>query len=94
MSGMRCTREKCPIKELTAGASICTAHDCSYRTEPMTNADRIRAMSDEELAEFLCHLRSDGEEGFACSACKAEPYCRAGHNGMIDWLQRPAEEDD
>ena len=23
------------------------------RTPPMTNADRIRAMSDEELAEFL-----------------------------------------
>lgn len=49
MSGMRCTREKCPIKELTAGASICTAHDRSYRTEPMTNVNRIRSMSDDEL---------------------------------------------
>ena len=54
MSGMRCTREKCPIKELTDGASICTAHDCSYRTEPMTNANCIRAMSDEKLATLLC----------------------------------------
>ena len=25
----------------------------------MTNADRIRAMSDEELAEFLCEVKSD-----------------------------------
>ena len=28
--------------------------------EPMTNADRIRAMSDEELAEFLIDLADDG----------------------------------
>lgn len=55
-----------------------------------TNADRIRAMSDKELAEFLCHFRSD--DAATCSGCKAEPYCRLGHNGMIDWLQQPAEE--
>ena len=28
--------------------------------DPMTNADRIRAMSDEELAEFLIDLADDG----------------------------------
>ena len=28
--------------------------------EPMTNADRIRAMTDEELAEFLIDLADDG----------------------------------
>ena len=28
--------------------------------EKMTNADRIRAMSDEELAEFLIDLADDG----------------------------------
>ena len=28
--------------------------------EPMTNADRIRAMSDEELSEFLIDLADDG----------------------------------
>ena len=27
---------------------------------PMTNADRIRAMSDKELAEFLIDLADDG----------------------------------
>ena len=61
--------------------------------EIITNADRIRAMSDEELAEFLCHFRSDDAAEHACSGCKAEPYCRSGHNGMIDWLQQLAEED-
>ena len=33
--------------------------DCNYFRE-MTNADRIRAMSDEELAEFLIDLADDG----------------------------------
>lgn len=28
--------------------------------KPVTNADRIRAMSDEELAEFLIDLADDG----------------------------------
>lgn len=57
-----------------------------------TNADRIRAMSDKELAEFLCHFRSD--DAATCSGCKSEHYYRPGHNGMIDWLQQPVEEGD
>ena len=31
-----------------------------YTHPPMTNADRIRAMTDEELAEFLIDLADDG----------------------------------
>lgn len=31
-----------------------------YRKVPMTNANRIRAMSDEELADFLIDLADDG----------------------------------
>ena len=65
---------------------------CGAYKPPMTNADRIRAMSDKELAEFLCHFRSD--DAATCSGCKSEHYCRPGHNGMIDWLQQPVEEGD
>ena len=35
------------------------ARDCNYFRE-MTNADSIRAMTDEELAEFLIDLADDG----------------------------------
>ena len=35
------------------------ARDCNYFRE-MTNADRIRSMTDEELAEFLIDLADDG----------------------------------
>ena len=33
----------------------CDYKDCPYRTEPITNAQKIRAMSDEELAYFLAY---------------------------------------
>lgn len=61
--------------------------------ERATNADRIRAMNDEQLANFLCEFRSCDYELHPCNNCKGEPYCRTGHNGMIDWLQQPAGED-
>ena len=55
----------------------------------MTNADRIRAMSDEELAEFIKHIKV---RAAFCKAVKDndafEALCSA------EWLQKPAEEDD
>ena len=57
--------------------------------EKMTNADRIRAMSDEELAEFIKHIKV---RAAFCKAVKDndafEALCSA------EWLQKPAEEDD
>ena len=58
----------------------------------MTNADCIRSMNDEELAELLCNFRSCDADEYICEGCKATQYCRAGHAGTIDWLQQPAEE--
>ena len=54
-------------------------------TKPITNADRIRAMSDEELAEFMCHNVSNGTVN--CAFCAAAEFCRMGHNGWLDWLR-------
>lgn len=85
---------KCTV---TYRESACTALRSTYGidTDPeiITNADRIRAMSDEELAKFLCNFRSCDSSEHPCNGCQAEPYCMIGHNGMIDWLQQPAEED-
>ena len=60
---------------------------CNYIPVP-TNADRIRAMSDEELVEFIKNIK------VRAALCKAvgnndafEELCSA------EWLQRPAEED-
>jgi transcriptional regulator with XRE-family HTH domain len=49
---------------------------------PMTNADRIRAMTDEELAEML--------SPYMCPY-NGEDYTRLG--GVLKWLQQPAKED-
>ena len=64
---------------------------------PMTNADHIRAMSDEELAEFLndcetCHICSEHErlsDNPFSRGEKCDMKC-AGHT--LDWLKQPYEE--
>ena len=57
--------------------------------EKMTNADRIRAMSDEELAEFIKNIKV---RAVLCKAVKNnnafEELCSA------EWLKQPVEEDD
>lgn len=58
-----------------------------------TNADQIRAMSDEELAEFLCDFRSRNSIENPCKGCKAATFCRMGHVGTIEWLQQPPKEE-
>lgn len=58
---------------------------------PITNADRIRTMSDEELAKFIAN---------PCQ-CAVEPECdgyrECGNDSclkhLLDWLQQPAEGD-
>lgn len=61
---------------------------CWYNAPPPTNADRIRAMSDEELAKWLCSI-STAE---CCDrSCPARDMCDLGENGLIKWLKQPAE---
>lgn len=60
----------------------------------MTNADRIRSMTDEELADmimniediclidFMCHVDCEGK---VCSECINE------HPDLMEWLQSEAE---
>ena len=55
-------------------------HGAGVIEVPMTNADRIRAMTDEELAEFLFQVGYDHRWGL-------KEYA-------LEWLQQPAEEDD
>ena len=63
--------------------------DCQYFCEN-TNADRIRAMSDEELAKMLTVLRG----GFSCLKCREiqEGKCSMKcEERCLEWLQHPAE---
>lgn len=78
------TLDGCKVKEYGGVCQLTnTAQPITeYR---MTNADRIRAMSDEELADFL--------EGInACSNCAKRGNSCFPHWDVLEWLQQPAEE--
>lgn len=71
------------------GEDDCPYAKCPVPNFPKTNADRIRGMSDEKLAEFMCHNVSNGTVN--CAFCAAAEFCRMGHNGWIDWLKEETE---
>lgn len=51
--------------------------------KPQTNADRIRAMSDEELAQYLAEIGSEANNGVIYSDRPEE---------WLEYLKQPAEE--
>lgn len=53
--------------------------ECDYYA-PMTNADRIRSMTDEELAEFIVNLENHFGEEYE------------GEQSCLAWLQKESEE--
>ena len=68
------------------GNAVTMPHD-----KPQTNADRIRAMSDEELAEVFGKL-------VHCGGCPMRDNCKVDNlpcnNVLLEWLQQPAKETD
>lgn len=75
---------------------------CSVTCNPdiITNADRIRAMSDEELSDIFlradfckyCEHEKDGVCNYICAYPNIPLYdgCK---QAALTWLQQPAEED-
>ena len=70
---------RCGLKGSYAYRHGCFGEDMCRCREPMTNADRIRSMSDEELAKFLFQVGYNHRWGL-------KEYA-------LEWLQQPAEED-
>ena len=64
----------------------------SYRER--TNADRIRAMSDEELAEFLNEIVVNHHIKIAdeCRRCPLFGAKPCDTEGLMDWLQQPVKD--
>lgn len=56
---MKCTGMNCPM-QYPYDVSECPVVDsCRWRTLPITNAEKIRAMTDDELAEFISAGETD-----------------------------------
>lgn len=70
--------------------SYCVMGPCPEQTP--SNADRIRAMSDEELAKFIS-IQSD--DCLCSDNSKCDYHCGGDSclKVLLDWLQQPAEED-
>ena len=63
--------------------SKCVAFNSTVDGKPQTNADRIRAMSDEELAAWA--INEAPKIGFRYTSSET---------GLLEWLKQSAEEDD
>lgn len=69
--------EECALAVAYAGEII----GCPKR-KPITKADRIRAMSDEALAELFSKIENGGRNDHWL-----------GKDGWLDWLRREAKND-
>lgn len=70
----------------------------SLTPEPITNADHIRAMSDEELAKYIFYLGNGREYCYGHCAYQNDNNCPNDGEvgclgGVLKWLQQPVEED-
>lgn len=92
----KCTGVKCPMQ---AGYKVeqCNHTDCSYRTEPITNADRIRNMSDEELARKFVNAayrydwKQDEDYWYFPNGTTKTNYKPKAVEAWLGWLKQPAK---
>lgn len=80
---MNCTGKNCIMQYDKVDPATCPCVPyCSQATPPKTNADRIRAMSDEELAIWIVHQtqgnKFDGYEEWI--------------NAWLKWLQEEVKD--
>ena len=67
----------------------CTDSFCEYRRKKRTNADHIRAMSDEELAAWIASMTTVCECCAEINECESPKCFNKCLHGVEDWLQQP-----
>ena len=75
-----CKNKKCSIGECDQ------TEGCADYVPVISNADRIRAMTDEELAKNLVYEMCN-----YCHEHRTEKCYRKCADNMLEWLKRPAE---
>ena len=78
---------RCGLKGCYAYRHKCYTEDMCKCNEPPTNADRIRAMSDENLAWELMLWRCEAIAKYH----GIESQYPDTHSKILDWLQKPTE---
>ena len=59
--------------------------------KPQTNADRIRAMSDEELAELICGIYDEYDDDIGGKFINGYYIPCYDEYSIKEWLQQPAD---
>ena len=93
-SVLRCNGTCGDCEELAKAVDRLGEFEDKAEQQPKTNADRIRAMSDEELTTFLNkivvnHHIKDADN---CNHCPLKGARPCDTEGIIDWLKQPAED--
>lgn len=97
-----CTGKRCPVQVGKVDPAICEAYkDCQWATRPVTNADRIRAMTDDKLAGYINYLCDCGfrcpcfekcnEEDATSDDIYTDNYIPCTKK-IYDWLKQEVEE--
>ena len=81
-------KEHLSIMDRDSGVIGAFLRDCR---KPKTNADRIRAMSDEELAEFIEQVSTDSMETISFGTKEYEEIWEHKETAL-HWLQSEVEE--
>ena len=94
---------RCPYKKQCSDSpehtSFYEGTECDYFNQqvihaPLTNADRIRAMSDEELAKSRVIDYEEYPGAYLAIDCEKVFYSEEeAIAAELEWLQQPAEED-
>lgn len=94
--------ETCPVvacATTTYRGSACASQRATYGLgDPMTNSDRIRAKSDEELAEFLANMLVENRmwdfvpPGHNFTATQSSATKHTWFCTLYKWLKQPVEE--
>lgn len=89
------------FRKMIESGEINHLQDIKYTHPPMTNADRIRAMTDDELVNWIADINP-----FYCQTCVYAKLCRLEYDvetvnyaekydckdGILQWLQQPADD--
>lgn len=90
MHKRKCTGANCPMQVGYVVPETCPEPEkCRYATFPQTNADRIREMSDEELAEKMSRMAHCLYCPVRCGIFCTDDECKAK---WLSWLRSPVEE--
>lgn len=90
---MKCSGKNCPMQYPYDEKACAILETCPYATLiPYTNADRIRAMNDDELATMLFDYKECNKNCIMSSGKHCYEICEE-ESVILKWLQQPAEED-